>query len=398
VSLCKNLLTALNIEAARLQALNQHLSQVVTPSQNIEVRTAKYSDLSQLMALENRCFAGDRLSKRSFQHWLKAPNCVFQVILREQMVVAYGLVIMRKGTHLARLYSIAVDSEIRGLGIGKKLLLALEQETLEQGKLFIRLEVAKNNETAINLYKGLGYKIFGSYEAYYEDNTDALRMQKNVRQMQSLQQLTPYPWYQQTTEFTCGPSSLMMAMAKLDPQVNLNQALELDIWREATTIYMTSGHGGCHPFGLALAANKRGFEVLVYVNLTGPLFIGGVRSQHKKDIMQAVENQFRSQVEEAHIEVRFTDVSPEDLEYHIRQGASVISLISTYQLDDKKAPHWVCVTEIDADYLYAHDPDPDDHDVESLDCQHIPIAKQDFYSMSCFGRERLRTAVIIRKR
>ncbi|WP_441741508.1 GNAT family N-acetyltransferase/peptidase C39 family protein [Flavobacterium sp. W21_SRS_FM6] len=389
---------ALNTEAARLQALNQHLAEVVTPTQTIEVRDAKYSDLAQLMALENRCFAGDRLSKRSFQHWLKAPNCVFQVILIKQVVVAYGLIIMRKGTHLARLYSIAVDSEIRGLGIGKRLLLTLEQQTLEAGKLFIRLEVAKNNETAINLYKGLGYKIFGSYEAYYEDNTDALRMQKNVRQKQSLQQLTSYPWYQQTTEFTCGPSSLMMAMAKIDEKVNLNQALELDIWREATTIYMTSGHGGCHPYGLALAANKRGFEVLVYVNLTGPLFIGGVRSQHKKDIMQAVEHQFRSQVEEANIEVRFTDVSPEDLEFHIRQGASVISLISTYQLDDKKAPHWVCVTEIDEDYLYVHDPDPDDHDVESLDCQHIPIAKQDFYSMSCFGKERLRTAVIIHKR
>lgn len=381
-----------------MQSLKLHLSQVVDVNQNVITRDAKYSDLAQLMDLEERCFAGDRLSKRSFQHWLKAPNCVFQVILRDNIVVAYGLVIMRKGTHLARLYSIAVDSEIRGLGIGKKLLIALEEQTLEKGKLFIRLEVAKNNETAINLYKGLGYKIFGSYEQYYEDNTDALRMQKNIRQMQSLQQLNPYPWYQQTTEFTCGPSSLMMAMAKLDPQVTLNQALELDIWREATTIYMTSGHGGCHPFGLALAAQRRGFEVLIYVNLPGPLFISGVRSQHKKDIMQAVENQFRSQVEQAKIEVRFTDVSPEDLEYHIRQGAGVISLISTYQLDDKKAPHWVCVTEIDQDYLYAHDPDPDDHDVESLDCQHIPIAKQDFYTMSCFGSERLRTALIITKK
>lgn len=381
-----------------MQILNQHLSNIVDLKENVQVRGAKYSDLAQIMALEQRCFTTDRLSKRSFQHWLKAPNCVFQVILRGTVVVAYGLIIMRKGTHLARLYSIAVDSEIRGLGIGKKLLLALEQQTLDKGKMFIRLEVAKNNDTAINLYKGLGYKIFGSYEHYYEDNTDALRMQKNIRQKQSLQQLNPYPWYQQTTEFTCGPSSLMMAMAKLASDVELNQALELDIWREATTIYMTSGHGGCHPYGLALAAHKRDFEVLIYVNLAGPLFIGGVRSQHKKDIMQAVENQFRQQVELANIEVRFTDISPEDIEFHIRQGASVISLISTYQLDDKKAPHWVCVTEVDEDYLYVHDPDPDDHDVESLDCQHIPIAKQDFYSMSCFGTERLRTAVVIAKK
>jgi ribosomal protein S18 acetylase RimI-like enzyme/predicted double-glycine peptidase len=362
---------------------------------NIKIRQAETSDLAQLMDLEARSFATDRLSKRSFQHWLKAKNCVFLVTEQDAIIVAYALLIMRKGTHLARLYSIAVDEKMRGLGIAKDLVLAIELETLEQDKLFIRLEVAKTNIGAIKLYESLGYKVFGSYEGYYEDNTDALRMQKNVRQMISLESHAPYPWYQQTTDFSCGPASLMMAMAKLDKNLVLDQNLELDIWREATTIFMTSGHGGCHPLGLALAAEKRGLKVKVYINLDSVLFIKGVRSQHKKDIMLAVEQQFRQKVAASSIELIIREVTTADLQAHLEQGASVISLISTYQLDDKKAPHWVTITEIDDDYLYVHDPDPDEHHVESIDCQHIPIAKQDFYSMSSFGKERLRTAIAI---
>jgi hypothetical protein len=51
----------------------------------------------------------------------------------------------------------------------------------------------------------------------------------------------------------------MMAMKALDPAMELNRTLELRLWREATTIFMTSGHGGCGPYGLALSAYRRGF-------------------------------------------------------------------------------------------------------------------------------------------
>ncbi|MCL1487420.1 MAG: peptidase C39 family protein [Marinobacter sp.] len=68
-----------------------------------------------------------------------------------------------------------------------------------------------------------------------------------------------YPYYPQTTEFTCGPAALIMAMAALNQQQSLTTLEELKIWREATTIFMLSGHGGCGPHGLALAAWHRGF-------------------------------------------------------------------------------------------------------------------------------------------
>ena len=63
-----------------------------------------------------------------------------------------------------------------------------------------------------------------------------------------------------------------MAMKALDPKSDFSRTHELQLWREANTIFMGSdGHGGCGATGLALAAHRRGFEVEVWVNHRGTL-------------------------------------------------------------------------------------------------------------------------------
>ncbi len=360
------------------------------------IQEAKSSDIQALVALEAQCFATDRLSKRQFQHWLKAKNRVFLVAKAGNGdLLGYGLVIMRKGTRLARLYSIALSQSARGTGLSGRLLTALEQGSVDMGKFFMRLEVANNNQAAIQLYQKQGYKVFGVYQKYYEDESDALRMQKSIRQAYSAKVTKAFPWYQQTTEFTCGPSALMMAMASMESDFQLSQLTELDIWREATTIFMTSGHGGCHPLGLALAAAKRGFEAKVYMNQQVPLFTDGVRNENNKRILNSVEEQFLEQAIQANIEVCLAELSQEDIAEVYQLGGRVLCLISTYQFNGNKVPHWVTVTGIDQQCLYLHDPDLDDDKEQAIDCQHIPIALEDFVQLSRYGKARLRTAVVL---
>ncbi|MBE0363614.1 hypothetical protein PULV_a1083 [Pseudoalteromonas ulvae UL12] len=354
------------------------------------------SDLTALEALENTCFSSDKISRRSFLRWLKSGNCLIYVAEQEQILLGYGLVLLHKGTQLARLYSLAISPNARGLGIAKQLLAHLELAAADSGRLFMRLEVAKPNLAAISLYQQLGYKKFGEYSQYYHDHSDALRMQKRIRNLVAAKQPKPVPWYQQTTEFTCGPASLMMAMASLDTTLVPNQMLELDIWREATTIFMTSGHGGCHPLGLAIAAKHRGYPVDCYISHQRPLFIDGVRSAHKKEVMQVVEQQFRSKSEQLGINVHYQDFSQIQVEQWLQSGYAILILISTYRMDGRKVPHWVAVTAIDEVCLYVHDPDPDDERPDPLDCQHLPIARADFDKMSQFGSDKLRTCVVLK--
>jgi len=256
--------------------------------QSVTLRRATLDDLNTLEQVENNCFAGDRLHRRSLRHWIKAPHGEFIVAVGQSGVVGYGLVWCHKGTRLARLYSLALLPEMRGSGTAARLIRELESVTAARGYLFMRLEVAKTNQAAVSLYRRCGYRVFGEYHDYYEDHSDALRMQKTIQYLSidKTQRLTP--WYQQTTPFTCGPAALMMAMASLDQSQVVDQQEELDIWRQATTIFMTTGHGGCHPLGLALAASQRGFAVQALINTEGPLFIDGVRSPHKKEVLAVV--------------------------------------------------------------------------------------------------------------
>lgn len=365
-------------------------------STQIVIREARETDLEALHALETSCFDTDRLSRRRLRHWIQARNREFLVAAQDDRLLGYGLVLFHGKTRLARLYSLAVSRAARGAGLGRNLLQALESASAQRGRLFMRLEVAQDNQAAIRLYQQSGYVIFGTYEKYYEDQRNAVRMQKLIRYAPRRKRGHLIPWYQQTTGFTCGPAALMMAMAGLDKKLVLDQQMELDIWREATTIFMTSGHGGCHPLGLALAADKRGFKSSVYINQSGPLFMEGVRSQKKKDIISLVHHQFVSQAQQTGLPVHYREISQQDIETEMQDGAMVLVLVSSYRLDRKKAPHWVLVTAMDEECLYVHDPDPSLEEQTGLDCEDLPIARADFSRMSQFGRDRLRTAVIIR--
>lgn len=364
------------------------------------LRAAHLDDLPSLLVIEQQCFTSDRLSRRSFRHHLQSEHSILIVAEKpsadnNSVILGYGLCLLNRGTRLARLYSLAVLPAARGLAVGRKLLEKIEQLAQSEGRLFMRLEVAKNNHSAISLYEASGYRVFGEYVGYYEDHIDAARMQKTICQAPWRVQGREAVWYQQTTEFTCGPAALMMAMSSLDSQVRCDQSLELDLWRESTTIFMTSGLGGTHPFGLAAAAKKRGFEAEVVVNTVHPLFVDGVRIESKKEIIRMVHQQFLQQCHEDVIDIHYRDVTQAQVEQWLAEGYAVVILISTYRLYGKKAPHWVMVTGIDNNCLYVHDPDVDDNELP-LDCQHVPIARKDFDRMSTFGASRLRCAIAIR--
>ncbi|MEY3758625.1 MAG: hypothetical protein RIR39_116 [Pseudomonadota bacterium] len=359
------------------------------------IRNAQLTDIDALVALETACFETDRLSRRSFKHWLAADHRALLVAEIEKIVAGYILIIYHPGTRLARIYSIAISPQYRGLGLAKQLMAAGEQAANENGRLYLRLEVSVDNTSAIKLYETQGYQKFGIYRDYYQDHKDALRYQKRIRRYRDTLQYRSVHWLRQTTPFTCGPAALMMAMHGINRAYQPSQEEEINLWREATTIFMTSGHGGCHPIGLALAAKRRQFSVEVWINKTTTLFIDGVRNEEKKQIVELVDTCFKRQAAEQGITLHFANITQNELIAAFKAGAIPVILISTFLLDRKKAPHWVVMSGFDDDCLYMHDPDPDDGRQSEIDCQFIPIAREDFDRMSCFGKNRLRTAVII---
>ncbi|MGR9101375.1 MAG: GNAT family N-acetyltransferase/peptidase C39 family protein, partial [Gammaproteobacteria bacterium] len=346
-------------------------------------------------ALEKQSFDTDRFSRRSLRHWLTTEHRVLLIAEEEDRLIGYILIIYHPGTRLARLYSIAISKDYRGRGIAAKLIAAGEEAARGDGKHYLRLEVNVDNEAAIRLYESLGFQRFGLYRDYYEDHKDALRYQKRIRLYKGAFQHRPVQWFRQTTDFTCGPAALMMAMHGLNSDYRPSPEEELDIWREATTIFMTSGHGGCHPVGLALAAKRRYFSTEVFINQRDTLFIDGVRNEENKQVVVRVDRSFRKKAEEEKIPIHYVNITQSVLIEAFKKGKIPLVLISTYRMDRKKAPHWVVMSGYDQDCMYVHDSDPSEDTQNELDCQYIPIAFEDFDRMSVFGKNRLRTAVIL---
>lgn len=360
---------------------------------NLTLRPAGTDDLSALVELENRCFDYDRLSRRNFQWMLTRAHASLTVAEGDGGVLGYALVLFHEGTSLARLYSIAIDPRARGIGLGQKLLEAAEQAARDNDRAYMRLEVRPDNRGAIALYERNGYRPFATVRDYYEDHSEALRFEKRIRNP-GHDQRRHVPFYRQTTDFTCGPACLLMAMGALQPERQLTRREELRLWREATTIYMTAGHGGCSPQGLALAAWRRGFRVKLVLSASGPLFLDGVRNEDKKAVMRLVHEDFCEELDASGVEQKRS--ARLDIPRQLARGGQPLVLISSYRLTRSKAPHWVLVTHYDEDFVYLHDPDVDhSQHRQPLDCQHIPVSHAEFDKMSRFGRSKLRAAVIL---
>lgn len=360
-------------------------------------RNAVADDLDALVTLENRCFTEDRIARRSFRRFIAQPWDFLMVAqVGDGIIAGYSLVLMHSATRLARIYSVAVDPDFRGQGVGEQLVRESEDRAAAAGRILMRLEVRKDNRSAINLYRRLGYRQFGTYRDYYEDHQDALRFERRILFYAPGQRDLAVPYHQQTTDFTCGPAALMMAMAAKCPQRELTAYEELQIWREATTIYMFAGHGGCGPHGLALAAWRRGFSVSLTVNRTGPLFLDTVRQEAKKNVLDRVHQGFMSDLEQTDIVLHYQPITLELLCTALENDEIPVILISTWQLNRSRVAHWVTVCAIDERFVYIHDPEIDPKDGETIaEKQYLPIDRKVFDRMARYGQQPLQAAVMV---
>jgi ribosomal protein S18 acetylase RimI-like enzyme len=148
----------------------------------VRVRRAELSDLDDLVALEEQSFDTDRLSRAQFRRHLDSESAqVLVASANHRRFLGTAVVFFRKGSRLARLYSIATHAEARGKGVGSALLEAAEQAARRRHCQALRLEVRIDNHAAVRLYERLGYVCIGRHQGFYEDGTDAWRYEKRLR-------------------------------------------------------------------------------------------------------------------------------------------------------------------------------------------------------------------------
>lgn len=359
------------------------------------IRPAQTSDIPALVKLERESFQTDRLSVRQFRYMLTKAHAQTLVFEQEGQISGYVLLLFSRGTSMARLYSIAVQAQARAQGIAQALICEAQHYARERDCAYLRLEIRKDNAASIQLFEKLGFRRFGEYDDYYEDHMDAWRYEKSLA-ADLRPEMVKVPYYEQTLDFTCGPSAVMMAMKALDQGMVMDRKLELRIWREATTIFMTSGHGGCGPYGLALAVAHRGFAVELTLNDERMPLLDSVRSEEKKEVMRLVQEDMLEEIQHLGIPLHYGTLSATDLRARFDAGGIPVVLISSYQIYAEKFPHWVVVTGFDEHFIYVHDPFVDyDNGETHVDSINMPILQRDFERMARYGKAGLKAVLII---
>ena len=368
---------------------------------SISIELASAQDWHALSELERASFPGDRISPRSWRAFLASRSAVVTVARSAEpgtgpsTIIGAAVVLQRARTSVARLYSIAIAGNARGRGISAALLEDVTQRMRDAGAAVLRLETRLDNVAAQRLFARCGFVQRGRKASYYEDGEDALLYQKSLWNLRAAERdaALSAPYYGQTLEFTCGPCALLMAMAALDASTVLDRAEEIRIWREATTVFMAAGHGGCGPHGLALAAERRGFHATVYAPGGKAMFVDSVRDIRKKEVIRLVEADFCAELAATQATLLSASMSAAQLVDHLHQGRVPIVLISLWRLHGEKGPHWVVVTGFDGHVFRILDPmvtpvagDPD-----------MTITVDEFHRITRYGRRRQTAAVVLSK-
>jgi len=362
----------------------------------VQIRKAARADLDALVALENGAFTTDHLSRRSLLNLLRSPSAEVLVADAAGRLAGTAIVLFRPKSGVARLYSIAVAPHMSGRGVGPMLLEAAEAAAVARDRTAMRLEVNETNAPAIARYRKSGYREFGRHPRYYEDCGDALRFEKRLNGRPDPKTAPRY--FHQSTEFTCGPACVMMALAWADHAFRPAPAFEFQLWREATTIFMASGPGGCEVYGLAVALKRHGLLPEIHVSRDGPYFLSSVKSADKRRVMEVTQAEFRRQARALDIPTHLTPVSESALMRALDEGRVAIVLVSGYQLVSRGQPHWVFAFGRDGRHILLHDPAAirDDHG-RAIAPETYAVPWPAFERLTRLGRDRLSAAILVRK-
>ncbi|WP_314688632.1 peptidase C39 family protein [uncultured Bifidobacterium sp.] len=190
----------------------------------------------------------------------------------------------------------------------------------------------------------------------------------------------------QTTEFTCGPVALLDALRTSGRPAEGTRDEEIAIWREATLGV------ACDPYGLAVAAMKRGVVPHIRVSRTGPVLDPeGRRGILDRRLARDAQLAFEGDAHRLGCPVSVGAFSAEDVADVVRRGYVLMVLIDEYAMHGTVCPHWITVVECDSArrVMVVDDPWFDEVAGETVvDAYRIPIRMDDFDLMIHYDHPR----------
>jgi hypothetical protein len=169
------------------------------------------------------------------------------------------------------------------------------------------------------------------------------------------------PYYQQSSDFSCGPACVLMVMKHFKPSLEIGRGLEFEIWRQCNMI----GVKGADPYGLSVPLIDSGYEVRLLTQRKKVIDSVSwkrrlLRHFSAEDIELSLfgmkQNQKRAL--RRHLQVIFKRPVVSDVERGVREGFVPVALVHMGAVHSLNIPHWVVVTDADESFVVFNDPYP----------------------------------------
>lgn len=209
------------------------------------------------------------------------------------------------------------------------------------------------------------------------------------------------PYYAQTTDFTCGAVTALLAVNQLDDSAGLqgqstelDRANELAFWRRATNFPAVD------PLGLIVELHEEvrgrvGLEA--WISVDGPTLLEWVEPGFDRDTKVLLQEESARQALDAGLSVHREWRAIADIAGEIRAGAMVIMLIDERPMHDDPTPHWVLWHAVGDGLVLVQDPWINAEEGETwLDGHDLAITFDEFERMARWGDPAYRAFVVIR--
>ena len=141
------------------------------------IENLKVSEIDKILEL-NKGLSIKTWPKSSFEHDLNNDIALIRVLKKDDEIIGYyDIWFLFENADLA---FIAVKKEYQHQGYGTLLMKDILKNSIDRKIEFINLEVRKDDEKAVGLYRKFGFEEVNIRKNYYGNNQDALCMTKGI--------------------------------------------------------------------------------------------------------------------------------------------------------------------------------------------------------------------------
>ncbi|MEV7085658.1 peptidase C39 family protein [Streptomyces sp. NPDC093085] len=213
-----------------------------------------------------------------------------------------------------------------------------------------------------------------------------------IRRLYGAEPAAP-PYYAQTTHFTCGAVTALVARAHAGalPGEALDRDAELTLWRAATNF------PACEPVGLGVAVHRAwpSAPVTVFLDTEDPVLLDHL-PEAEQEWRAALQRLSRADAERSGTPVDPRRLSLPEIRAALDRGGHVLLLVSLATLQGFDVPHWILCHgtvpgAVVVDDPWAHAPAGDTW----VDAHLLPVPDASLDAMSVLSPARFRGAVHI---